>query len=172
MSEGRPVPINRLAAASSWPIHKVETILRPHPGAEWDEDGKLVGFGPLTLHCTPHRFSFEGRTVYGTCAGSVVALPALLDRAGIIESICPVTAEPVRLTVTPERIGQAEPADAVMAEGGCDGGRILSSRRAAVEWLSKHPDVQIHELQEALEVRREQADRLRRRGAWPKVVRR
>jgi hypothetical protein len=38
LSEGQPVPLNRLAAASSWPIHQVEAILRPNPGAEWDEE--------------------------------------------------------------------------------------------------------------------------------------
>jgi alkylmercury lyase len=59
--EHQPVTLDRLAAASSWPVRDVESALRRHPGMDWDELGRLVGFG-LTLRPTPHRFTFDGRT--------------------------------------------------------------------------------------------------------------
>lgn len=64
LAEGQPVAIDRLAAAASWSVQDVEAGLHQHPSVEWDEEGRLVGFG-MTLRPTPHRFTFDGSIVFG-----------------------------------------------------------------------------------------------------------
>jgi hypothetical protein len=65
LAEGEPVTLDQIAAASSRQIADVAALLRQHPGAEWDEQGRLVAFRPLTLRPTGQWFTFGGRTAYG-----------------------------------------------------------------------------------------------------------
>lgn len=90
---GEPVTVARLAAAGGWPVEDVQVELDRQPGVDWDDDGRVAGFG-LTLHPTPHAFSFDEKTVYGFCATDVVNFPAILGRAGVAQSTCPATGRP------------------------------------------------------------------------------
>jgi len=78
LGEGAPVPVDRLAAAVGWPVEQVRETLRAHP-AEWDDQSRLVGLG-MTLRPTPHKFTFEGRTVYGWCASDTLMFPVLAQK--------------------------------------------------------------------------------------------
>ena len=54
---GEPVDPARIAARAGMPASDVLRLLRESP-AEWDADGRLVGFG-VTLRPTRHRFEVE-----------------------------------------------------------------------------------------------------------------
>jgi len=77
LAEGKPLSLERLAAESSWTLQDVEAAVRRHPGVDWDDRGRLLGIG-LTLCQTPHRFTFDGRTVFGWCASDVLIFPVML----------------------------------------------------------------------------------------------
>lgn len=56
LAEGEPVTLDQLAAASSWPVQDVESALRRHRGVDWDEQGRLVGFGLTMSLVRPDRW--------------------------------------------------------------------------------------------------------------------
>ena len=61
LAEGQRLPLDRLAAASGWTVERVSQALSVNPSVEWDDQGRLVGFG-LTLQPTSHKFTFEAGT--------------------------------------------------------------------------------------------------------------
>jgi alkylmercury lyase len=90
VARGRPVELEELAAAASTPVSEVEAALRHQPGTDWDERGRLVGFG-LTLRPTPHHVTVDGRTLYTFCASDALTVPVILGRPVTIESPSPIT---------------------------------------------------------------------------------
>jgi alkylmercury lyase len=159
-----PVPVDRLAAAVGWSVEQVREILRAHP-AEWDDHGRLVGFG-MTLRPTPHKFTLEGRTVYGWCASDTLMFPVLLGKPGLVESVCPATREPVRVTVAPDEVRSVDPREAVVSAVRpdrrvenvrteiCHLGHFFSSREAAAVWLEANPQGMLHTVEEDSEIHR------------------
>lgn len=166
LAEGQPVAIDRLATAASWSVRDVEAALHQHPSVEWDEEGRLVGFG-MTLHPTPHRFTFGGRTVFGWCASDALMFTVLLDRPGIVESTCPVSGRPIRVDVTPRAVLRVEPPDAVVSEVRpservgdvradiCAVGHFFSSREMAAGWLAQYPQGLLNSVAEDFEIHRQ-----------------
>jgi alkylmercury lyase len=163
--EGRPVTLDRIATAASRKVEEVDALLHQHPGVDWDEDGRLVGFG-LTLRPTPHRFSFDGHTVYGFCASDTLDFPVMLGRSGVIESSCPRTGQVIQVEVTPEQVISVDPATAVVSlvrperfrdirTEGCDLGWFFASEEAASEWRAAHPEGMIHSVEEEFKQTRE-----------------
>lgn len=160
-----PVTLNRVADAASWTVQDVEAALRRHPGVDWDDKGRLAGFG-LTLRPTPHRFIFDDRTVYGFCASDTLAFPVVLGSSGVIESTCPATGQTIRVEVTPEHLDSLDPPTAVVSlvrpdtfddirREGCDLGRFFASRGSAAEWQAAHPEGMIHSVEEEFQQTRE-----------------
>lgn len=45
VSNGEPVPIAAFATEVDIPIHDIEQWLRRQPGTDWDDQGRLLGFG-------------------------------------------------------------------------------------------------------------------------------
>lgn len=168
LAEGQPVAIDRLAAAASWSVGDVEAVLHRHPSVEWDEEGRLVGFG-MTLRPTPHRFTFDGRTVFGWCASDALMFSVLLDRPGIVESTCPASGRPIRVDVTPRAVLRVEPAGAVVSEVRpservrdvraeiCAVGHFFSSREVAAGWLAQYPQGLLNSVAEDFEIHRQMA---------------
>jgi alkylmercury lyase len=157
--------VPHIAAASGWPAQDVEAALRRQPGVDWDEDGRVVGFG-LTLRPTPHRFTSEGRTFFAFCSSDALQFPVVLGLSGVVESTCPVTGQPIRVEVTPERVEKVDPSGAVVSlvrpdsfddvRGEiCALGLFFASREAAAEWLAAHPDGMVHTIEEDFELHRE-----------------
>lgn len=172
LAEGQPVPLERLAATASWPVEDVDAALHRHPGVDWDEQGRLVGFG-LTLRPTAHRFTFEGRTVYGFCASDTLEFPVVLGRSGVVESSCPATGQAIRVELTPERVERVDPSSAVVSlvrpekyddirAEGCNLGWFFASPEAAAEWLAAHPEGMVH----SVEVEFEQTREMMVRAGW------
>jgi alkylmercury lyase len=165
LADGQPVPLDRLAGAAGWPVQEVEAALRQQPGTDWDELGRLVGFG-LTLRPTRHRFTFDGRTVFAFCASDALEFPVVLGRSGLVESACSATGRQIRVGVGPERVTWVEPASAVVSlvrpdqvddvrAEVCALGSFFASREAATEWLAAHPEGMVHSVDEDFRLHRQ-----------------
>jgi alkylmercury lyase len=171
LSEGEPVSVERLAAASGLTAEEVEGMLRDQVSAERDEQGRLVGFA-LTLRPTPHRYTAEAGTLYAWCASDALMLPVILGEPAVVESTCAQTGEPIRPEITPEGVERVDPPTAVMSAvrpGGqfadvrastCQFGHFFSSREAAAEWTAEHPEGYVHSVEKGFELDREVIERL------------
>lgn len=166
LAEGQPVVLDRLASASSLTVEDVEAALRRQPGTDWDERGRLVGFG-LTLRPTPHRFTFDGGpTVFTWCASDALVIPVVVGRSGILESPCPATGRQIQVEMTPERVEKVDPSSAVVSlvrpdrvddvrSEVCALGHFFASRDAAAEWLAANPEGMVHGIDEDFQLHRE-----------------
>lgn len=162
IAHGEPLEIADLAAAVGLPAHDVEAILRVQPGTDWDEEGRLVGFG-LTLRPTPHRFNVSGRTLYTWCAADAFLFTFILGEPAVAESTCPVTGEEIQVALSPEEVTAVSPPGAVISErlgpglGAdlraevCDHGHFFSSEDAAASWAAGHHDGEVRGVTEAFE---------------------
>lgn len=150
LARGEPVDVARIAARTGMTASDVLGLLRGSP-AEWDHEGRLVGFG-LTLRATRHRFEVDGRVLYTWCAPDTLAFPAVLGIEAHVESPCFATGEPIRIHVSPEGVRSVEPAEAVVSivtpaanlsdfrRALCRDQHFLSSRPAASQWQAAHPE--------------------------------
>ena len=165
LAEGQPVTLERLAAASSVPVQDVEAGLRQQPGTDWDDQGRLLGFG-LTLRATPHRFSFDGRTVFAWCASDALMIPVVVGRSGTLESPCSATGRQIRVELTPDRVEKVDPSNAVVSlvrpnrvadvrTEVCALGSFFASSEAAAEWLAAYPEGMVHSVEEDFQLHRE-----------------
>jgi alkylmercury lyase len=166
---GEPVTVAQLGEAGGWAVDDVRARLARQGSVEWDDEGRIVGFG-ITLRPTPHRFTFDGRTdygwCYGWCASDALTFSVLLDTEGVVESTCPVTGQPIRVEVTPVSVRLVDPPGAVVsavrperrvADVGadiCSLGSFFSSRQAAAGWLAAHPEGQLNSVAEDFELHR------------------
>lgn len=150
---GEPVTVHQVATAGGWTEDEVQAALARHPRVDFDEHGRIVGFG-LTLRPTPHRFTFDGQTVYGFCASDALEFSVLLDRPGRIDSTCPASGQPIHVEVTPSEVLTVDPPEAVVStmrptqavtdiRAYCDLGNFFSSPDAATDWLAHNPQGQI-----------------------------
>jgi alkylmercury lyase len=102
---------------------------------------------------TPHRFEVGGHMLYTWCALDTLMYPVILKLPARVASPCPVTGEPILLSVTPEGIGQLSPPGAVASlvipqqaeacrdvRGAfCNQVHFFSSREMASTWLEQRP---------------------------------
>jgi alkylmercury lyase len=150
LARGEPVDAARIAAQAGMPASGVLGLLRGSP-AEWDPDGRLVGLG-LTLRATRHRFEVDGRVLYTWCAPDTLAFPAVLGSEAHVQSPWFATREPIHVDVGPEGIRSVEPTQAVVSivtraanrsdfrRALCHEQHLFSSRQAASQWQSAHPE--------------------------------
>jgi alkylmercury lyase len=76
-----------------------------------DEQDRVIGYWGLTIVPTRHSLSFGARTLYGWCAWDTLFLPALLGERAQVRSVCRASGAPVRLTVAPDSVRAAAPAE-------------------------------------------------------------
>ena len=154
LAEGKPVTVEHVANTGGWPVELVRTELERQPGTDWDDQGRLVGFG-VSLRPTPHAFRFDGQTLYGFCATAVLELPIILGRPGAGESTCPTTGLRIRVELAPDRVIRVNPVGAVVSKVRpteavsdvrgeiCNLGNFFASAEAATGWLKQYPDGQV-----------------------------
>lgn len=170
LAEGRPVALERLAAASGVPVGEIGSWLRAQPGTDWDDSGRLLGFG-LTQRPTRHRYIVGGRVLFTFCAADALIFTPILGRPASIESSCPTTDQPIRVEVTPEAVTTVDPSTTVVSQADlacgasdirgscCEHGHFFATEEAAQEWRRTHPDGDVRPVREffaiALDVCRE-----------------
>jgi len=82
---------------------------------ERDAMDQIVGAMGLSLNDHPHRLSVAGVSLSAWCALDTLYLPAMLKLPVTIESPSPVTHHPIRLRVSPERVEEVHPKEAVVS---------------------------------------------------------
>lgn len=169
LARGAPVSISQLAAAAGRPTGDVQRAVAGWSDTEYDEQGRIIGYG-LTLHPTPHGFTVDGWQLYTWCALDTLFFPAVIDRPAHIESHCPGTGVPIRLTVDPiAGVTAVHPTTAVVSivtpdqvssvrSAFCNPGRFFATRDAASDWQAKHRDMEIVSVADAYQASRPLSD--------------
>jgi len=160
LAGGEPVDMAELAEVAGVAGVDLSRAVRAQPGAEWDSDGRLVGFG-LTGRPTGYRFLVAGKTLYTWCASDTLFFTVILGKHTVAESTCPATGAAIRLELTPEAVISVTPPGAVVSQRRCqdlaanlrsdvcDHGHFFASANAAAGWLTAHPDGQVLSIAEA-----------------------
>jgi alkylmercury lyase len=160
---GHPVTPERLARALQMTAEQVAGLA----DFEVDQSGNVVGWG-LTLVPTLHRFQVHAHTFYTWCALDALTYPALLQLTASVESSCPISGSPVRLSVTPTGIHDLAPASAMVSlmipkqGSSCNGDRgsfctqslFFRSRRDALLWQASSPTARLLSVTDAYQVGR------------------
>ncbi len=151
VSEGEPVPIAAIASKANLPVHDIEQWLCQQPGTDWDDQGRLVGFG-LTQRATNHRLVLDGRSLYTFCAADALIFPALLGQTANVESRCAESGQQVHVKVEPNAVVFADPGRAVVSHipgrlrscdirgTVCKYGVFYASIESARHWQETHPN--------------------------------
>ncbi|MGH8994558.1 MAG: organomercurial lyase [Acidimicrobiales bacterium] len=160
LARGEPVDLDDLAEIAGPAGADLGRVVHAQPGAEWDSDGLLVGFG-LTRRPTDYRLLIGGKTLYTWCASDTLFFSIILGEHTVAKSTCPTTGRPICLEITPEAVTSATPAETVISQQHrqdlvgnlrsdvCDHGRFFASRAAAADWLAIHPDGRVLSVAEA-----------------------
>jgi len=114
LGQGRPVSAAQMGMALGISEIVVTETFQRMPDIERDESGLVVGWG-LSLRATPHQFRINGHTLYTWCALDALTYPILLERTAQVESVCPITQTPIRLSVGPQGMSALEPATAMVS---------------------------------------------------------
>jgi alkylmercury lyase len=162
LARGTPVQVDELSALAGRPEEEVDRLLRSQHGTEWDEEGRLVGFG-LTLRPTRHRYTVAGRSLYTWCATDTLLFTVIIGEPAEAESTCPATGQAIRLELRPDAVVSVEPADTVVTQRHrgelvdnlraevCDHGHFFASPAAASDWAAEHTDGEVLALAEVFE---------------------
>ena len=162
LANGTPVSKEQLAMTLKRPVTSVTEALRQFEDIVFDEEGRVVSAG-ISLQPTPYQFEVNGHLLYTWCALDTLIFPAWTQRPAQVSSACPVTGQPIHLTVTPEGVEQLNPPSGVMSlliqeglatccnirEAFCAYSQFFASRQAASTWLSKRPDAHLLPIEEA-----------------------
>ncbi len=151
LAAGDPVDLDELIEVAGVAGADLARAVRAHPGAEWESDGRLAGFG-ITLRPTENRFIVGGRTLYTWCASDVLFFTVILGEPTVAESRCPATGEAICLELTADAVTSVTPKDTVVSQRHrlflvdnlrsdiCDHGHFFASPNAAAGWLSANLD--------------------------------
>jgi alkylmercury lyase len=152
LAAGQPVSSAHLAADIAMEEPTVAAVLQEMSDVAYDGAGNVVGFG-LSLVPTAHQFSVNGRTLYTWCALDTFLYTALLAQPSQVLSYCPVTAQPIKLAMTPEGIRELTPTSSVISlvvpdesvadcrrSAFCNYGHFFATPEAGTTWLNGHPN--------------------------------
>jgi Alkylmercury lyase./Helix-turn-helix domain of alkylmercury lyase. len=162
LAKGQPVSCASLAHALKMSLTEIEVALATFADIVYDDNGDVVACG-LSLLPTPHAFTVCGNQLYTWCALDALMYPVALKKAVQVESRCPVTGSPIRLTASPTGVHHLFPDGVVVSivmpakQVGCCNVRssfcsrvhFISSIEVATSWLSQHPDAMIVSIEKA-----------------------
>jgi alkylmercury lyase len=131
-----------------------------------DGQGRVLGFGGLSVMPMRHSFEVEGHNLSTWCAWDSLFIPEILGHSARVSSTDPETGETIRLVVTPERIESVEPSETVVSfvepeaqvfsssaanvmAKFCHFVFFFSSLQSGERWADKHPGTFLYSLEEA-----------------------
>ena len=171
LAQGHPVAeerINRISTDLGVDPNKANHFLSQV--AERDENGNVAGIMGMSLNKTSHRLNLNGTRLYAWCAMDTLFLPAMLDQTMTIESKSPVSRQIVRLTISPQKVEEFEPAGAVLSfvvvepeeanmnsvesiwNTFCHHISFFASRKEAKQWADGRRDIEILPVEQAFEL--------------------
>lgn len=167
LAKGEPVSARQLADELGDPVAFVTTALHQmqQSGAELNAKGELIG-AALTLTPTEHRFTVDGVRLYAWCALDTLFLPAYIGKTAKVTSTCPITKNPISMTIAPDGVHNVVPEETVlsiMTATGCSAGvdgtfctqvKFFASREAASKWIGERSDFSILTVSESYQLAR------------------
>ncbi len=170
LADGAPVSREQLATVLKRPVAEVAEALCQFEEIVYDEEGRVVSAG-ISLQPTPYHFEVNGHPLYTWCALDTLIFPAWTKATAQVSSSCPVTGQPIHLTVTPERLEHFDPGSLVLSvliqdgvatccnirEAFCAYSQFFASHQAASIWQASHPDGHVLSIEEAFTLRQELA---------------
>ena len=172
VARGQPVwaeQIKQIASRVEIDLDEANALIEQ--GAERDKQGRVVGFIGLSQNKHPHQFLINGQPLSTWCAWDSLFLPVMLNQTAKVVSTCPVTKNEIKLTITPDKVEQYEPTEAVMSivrpkptKSGfesveevwmifCHQVHFFSSYQVANEWLAeKNIEGEILSIEEGYEL--------------------
>jgi alkylmercury lyase len=160
---GAPVEPKNLARLLQVKPGEMEQRLSCLPDTEYDQHGKIVGWG-LTLLPTRHRLQIDEKTFWTWCAFDTLLFPPFLQVVARIHSACPISNRPVTFTTTNGEVKALSPSHAVMSlivptslqectRGTfCQQSLFFASEQAAAPFLAEHPEALLLSVEEAASV--------------------
>lgn len=165
LADGKPVPLENVASVLAVSVGDLKETLEKWAisALEYDEEGRVVAFGGLTLKPTAHRFQLAGQTLYTWCAFDTLFIPRLLNKTAQVTSTCPVSGRSIHLSVGPDGIEQCRPDGAYISlltypasqlKGNvkscfCCHIHFFASQDTAHTWLSQHEGASVLPVNEA-----------------------
>ncbi|MBW8015734.1 MAG: MerR family transcriptional regulator [Planctomycetes bacterium] len=165
---GKPVLLENVASLSNITVACTKKILEKWAisAIEYDEEGKVVAFGGLTLKPTPHILIIEEETLYTWCAFDTLFIPHILHKHALVKSRCPVSQDNISFTVTSGGIKECEPDTTFISlvtpkvshlKGNvrgcfCCNIHFFSTEDTALSWLTGHDRAFIVSINEASEL--------------------
>lgn len=171
LAKGRPVSgeqMDQIVADIGIARDEADLFLRQI--SERDADDSIVGVMGLSLNDHPHRFDVNGTRMRTWCAEDTLFLPAMLKQTATVESESPLTKEKIRLTVSPQRVEESNPAGAVVSIVVIDPDKadmssaqaiwgtfchhifFFTSREEGEQWAAGRDDIEILSLDEGFEL--------------------
>jgi alkylmercury lyase len=167
LAEGKPLAPATAATRLNVTAAEVDRVLNGWPAAIRDDDGRLTGYGGLSLTETAHRFDVNGRRLHTWCAWDSLFLPELLQASAHVRSTCPASGEAIHLHVSPAGVDSAAPRSTVVSmrepnepfgddviDRFCCHVWFFSSEQAACPYLAERRDAFTLTLREAFELGR------------------
>jgi alkylmercury lyase len=167
LAEGEPVPAVRLAERAGARAEEVQALLDGLPGVYRDDQRRVIGFWGMALSGMPHRMRVEEREVRAWCAWDTLFIPELLGKRVSVESPCPTTGEPVRLSVDPTGVCEVSPQGAVLSflrpdasfgsdtiASFCHFVHFFVSAEAARRWTESHAGTFVLSIEDGFELGR------------------
>jgi alkylmercury lyase len=129
------------------------------------DDEAIVGFGGLSVLPTRHAFDVRGRRLYTWCAWDPFFIAPILGDDARVESSCPVTDQPVGLTVGPAGPRDVTPPTAVLSmlvpnerctadlvTNFCGNVLLFTTAEAGRAWTEQHPGTFVIGIDDAFEL--------------------
>ncbi len=167
LAEGEPVAVAELAKRTGQPVGEVTATLDGWPNVFYDEHRRVIAFWGLALPNMAHRLEVAGQAVHAWCAFDPLFIAPLLGEPARVASTCPVTGQPVSLTVTANGVGDVSPPEAVVSflvptkpwdddiiQSFCHHVLYFASEEAGRQWLAAHPGTFLLSVEQAFEVGR------------------
>lgn len=112
---GHPATMDDLTRRLDADAQRLADTAHRWPGVTLDPQQRITGFWGLALAEMPHTITVEATTTYAWCAFDPLFILPLLATTGTVTSRCPISGEPVTLTVTPDGIRDLTPGEAVVS---------------------------------------------------------
>jgi alkylmercury lyase len=166
LAEGEPVAAAELASRTGRSVEEVSATLDGWPNLFYDRHRQVIAFWGLALPEMPHRLEVAGRVLHAWCAFDPLFIAPLLGEPARVKSTCPVTAQPVSLTVTPDGVRDLAPAGAVVSflvptrpwddviASFCHSVLYFAAEEAGRRWRATHPGTFLLSVEQAFEVGR------------------
>lgn len=161
-----PVSSRELARATGVSPAETERMLAGWPGVYRADDGRIIGYGGLSVAETRHRMHINGNMRYTWCAWDTLFIPQLLGVSARVESTCAATGESVSLAVHPHGIEAAHhPSVSLVAPHRasaladivahfCCRVHFFAGAHAGHEWVAQHPGAILATLDQAWQLGR------------------